>query len=458
MPGVTTPPGQIARQGRRSPFRALGPGLLFAGAAIGVSHLVQSTTAGALYGLSLIVMVVLAHAMKLPAMLFGPRYSAATGTSLLSAYRRQGRHALWTFAAINFGTMFTIQAAITLVTAAIVKFVVLDPLLAPALGTDVPLWAASLGMLALCAALLAAGGYRWLDLAMKILMVILALTTFLAAGLELTRLDPASVTLLPVIPEARADRIALVLFVVALVGWMPAPMDIAVWHSIWTLAKRDQTGCDPTRRECEVDFSVGYALCVLLAICFVVLGAGTMHARGIEPAASGPAFAAQLIDLYTEAIGAWVRPVIASCAVAAMLSTTLTVLDALPRTTVWLLRHLRADTDTHPGTEADPERHERDASTGFAYWAVLVVLSAGAMLIIVIATRRADWFRGLVDLATTLSFLGTPLLAWFNHRAMHDAAVPAAHRPGPGLRRWSLAGVWFWTAFAALFLWVRFIA
>ena len=32
----------------------LGPGLLFAGAAIGVSHLVQSTRAGADFGLSLI--------------------------------------------------------------------------------------------------------------------------------------------------------------------------------------------------------------------------------------------------------------------------------------------------------------------------------------------------------------------------------------------------------------------
>ena len=460
MPPVTPPPDEHDARSRPNPLRALGPGLLFAGAAIGVSHLVQSTTAGALYGLSLVIVVVLAHAMKLPAMLFGPRYSAATGTSLLSAYRRQGRHALWTFALINFGTMFTIQAAVTLVTAAIVKFVVLDPALAPVLGTGVPLWAASLGMLALCAALLAAGGYRWLDFAMKILMVVLALTTFLAAGLELTRLDPASVTLLPAIPEVHADRVALVLFVVALVGWMPAPMDIAVWHSIWTLAKRDQTGCDPTRHECELDFSVGYALCVLLAICFVVLGAGTMHAKGVEPAASGPAFAAQLIDLYTESIGPWVRPVIASCAVAAMLSTTLTVLDALPRTTVCLLRHLRADTDpvTDADTETVPERHDRDASTGFAYWAVLVVLCAGAMLIIAIATSRADWFRGLVDLATTLSFLGTPLLAWFNHRAMLAAEVPDAHRPGPGLRRWSLAGVWFWAAFAAVFLWIRFIA
>ena len=35
-------------------FKKLGPGLLFAGAAIGVSHLVQSTRAGADFGLGLL--------------------------------------------------------------------------------------------------------------------------------------------------------------------------------------------------------------------------------------------------------------------------------------------------------------------------------------------------------------------------------------------------------------------
>ena len=35
-------------------LKNLGPGLLFAGAAIGVSHLVQSTRAGADFGLGLI--------------------------------------------------------------------------------------------------------------------------------------------------------------------------------------------------------------------------------------------------------------------------------------------------------------------------------------------------------------------------------------------------------------------
>ena len=44
----------------------LGPGLLFAGAAIGVSHLVQSTRAGADFGWGLIWALLLVNIFKYP--------------------------------------------------------------------------------------------------------------------------------------------------------------------------------------------------------------------------------------------------------------------------------------------------------------------------------------------------------------------------------------------------------
>ncbi|MDA9312672.1 hypothetical protein N9515_07945 [Vicingaceae bacterium] len=44
----------------------LGPGLLYAGAAVGVSHLVQSTRAGANYGLLMILVVIAANVIKYP--------------------------------------------------------------------------------------------------------------------------------------------------------------------------------------------------------------------------------------------------------------------------------------------------------------------------------------------------------------------------------------------------------
>lgn len=47
-------------------LKKLGPGLLFAGAAIGVSHLVQSTRAGADFGFSLLWVLILSNIIKYP--------------------------------------------------------------------------------------------------------------------------------------------------------------------------------------------------------------------------------------------------------------------------------------------------------------------------------------------------------------------------------------------------------
>ena len=47
-------------------LKKLGPGLLFAGAAIGVSHLVQSTRAGADFGWGLLWALALSNLFKYP--------------------------------------------------------------------------------------------------------------------------------------------------------------------------------------------------------------------------------------------------------------------------------------------------------------------------------------------------------------------------------------------------------
>jgi len=77
-----------------SKLKNLGPGLLFAGAAIGVSHLVQSTRAGADFGLGLIWALVLVTLFKYPFFQYGPRYAAATGESLLDGYKKLGKGTL----------------------------------------------------------------------------------------------------------------------------------------------------------------------------------------------------------------------------------------------------------------------------------------------------------------------------------------------------------------------------
>lgn len=52
-------------------WRAFWPGILMASAAIGGSHLISSTQAGALYGWQLAIMIILANVFKYPFYRFG---------------------------------------------------------------------------------------------------------------------------------------------------------------------------------------------------------------------------------------------------------------------------------------------------------------------------------------------------------------------------------------------------
>ena len=97
----------------------LGPGLLFAGAAIGTSHLVQSTRAGASFGFGLLLVILAINALKYPAFRFGPDYVAATGRSLVSGYRSLGRWALLLLVISFLVVNMIVIAASALVTAGI---------------------------------------------------------------------------------------------------------------------------------------------------------------------------------------------------------------------------------------------------------------------------------------------------------------------------------------------------
>ena len=72
-------------------LKTLGPGILFASTAIGVSHLVQSTRAGADYSFGLLVAILIANLLKYPFFEYGSRYANSTGTSLIDGYQKIGK-------------------------------------------------------------------------------------------------------------------------------------------------------------------------------------------------------------------------------------------------------------------------------------------------------------------------------------------------------------------------------
>ena len=420
---------------QRSFIQVIGPGLLFAGSAVGVSHLVQSTRAGAMYGLALVLFILLSMLAKYPAFSFAPRYAVATGRSLLSAYRKQGLYALAVFALSTVLTMFIGTAANLLITAGLAK---------SAIGLEYGLLpiAASLSLAGM--ALLVLGHYHWLDLIIKVLVAFLTVSTVTATIISLPVIDwSLSGKLLP----SRFDTVT-VLFIAALVGWMPTPLDVSIWQSQWTVAKIRDTGYTPTQKEARLDFNVGYIATLVLALCFVILGTAVMHGSGARFEGNPAGFADQVIGLYEEALGKWSAFVVGIAALAVMFSTYLTILDGFPRALANLGLILNGNEETAQEDKATDKQRRR------YYWISMVIMVCGALAII-------SFFLGnlsrLVDFAATISFLGAPVFALLNHRAIFGNDVPEKARPGTVLRIWSKTGIAALIAFALLYLYLAYI-
>lgn len=411
----------------------LGPGLIFAAAAIGVSHLVQSTRAGAGWGVAMVAFIVGANLMKYPAFRFGPHYAAATNRSLLQGYRNQGSWALVVYGLLTLLTMFAVQAAVTLVTAGILK---------AWLELEASPLILSIILMGICMAILGIGHYRWLDRVVKFLMVILTLATVAATIAALPYIDWARERWF--LGAAEYDAKTL-MFLAALIGWMPSAVDVAVWNSLWTLAKSTDDGEPAELDSTMVDFHVGYVGTAILAVCFMLLGTGVMHGKGLVFESAAGKFASQVIDLYVLTLGDWSRPMIGVCAFAVMFSTTLAVLDGFPRAIGVLMTRFVRD-------EAPDDNDLTAPLARKSYWGAMVVLVIGAAFVI---GQLQSSLKTMVDAATTLSFLTAPLLAILNHRAVFGEEVPVDLQPKPYLRWWSIIGIVLMTVLAVGWLYLN---
>jgi Mn2+/Fe2+ NRAMP family transporter len=247
----------------------VGPGIIMAGAAIGVSHLIQSTRAGADYGFSLWWVWVLACLTKYPFLEFGPRYTAATGENLLLGYKKIGKGALPVFTLLTVLTMFIILASLTLVTAGLAEHL---------FHLNISMWSWSLIILMICVALTLIGNYPAIDRIMKIIMVILLVFTFAAVLFVFG--TPAPAKALAHTPPSYLTP-AGIAFIIAFMGWMPIPLDASVWQSIWAKEKFKQTGYQPTVREALFDYKLGFYSAGVVAVFFFLLGVLSCLGSGI---------------------------------------------------------------------------------------------------------------------------------------------------------------------------------
>ena len=397
-------------------LKSLGPGLLFAAAAVGVSHLVQSTRAGADFGFGLLWALLLANLFKYPFFQYGPRYAAATGNTLLDGYKKLGNGILVISYLISFITMFIIQAAVTIVTAGLAVNL---------FGTfDMVTW--SLLITGLSIIILLLGKYKLLDGMMKYVILLLTLCTIVAVSVALFKTEQ-TFNFQQIVPKGTVE----ITFLIAFLGWMPAPLDISIWQSIWLLEKEKTSHQKTTTKQAIFDFNVGYIGTIFLAVCFVILGALVMHNSGETFSNKGGVFAEQLIQLYTKNLGNFAYVFIAIAAFTTMFSTTITTLDASPRAM----------------TKANDLLFRSVVKLPYWFWIFLL----GIGTYIILRFFRDD--KGLmVKIATILSFLTAPFYAILNFILIAGKHTPKEHHPSIFMKILSFLGIVFLVGFSIWFL------
>lgn len=229
------------------------------------------------------------------------------------------------------------------------------------------------------------------------------------------------------------------LFIIALMGWMPTAVDLSAWNSLWTIARIKQTGYKPTLKETLTDFNLGYIISAVLSLCFVTLGAFMLYGTGTELPNSSGAFANSVIGLYTNFIGDWSYFIIAAAGFSIMFGTCIAVFDGYARSLERSVELLFLPDDNNLNTRK-------------VYNVSLAVTAIGAFAIVFFFGAK---LKSLVDLATTISFLIAPIIAIVNYKLVTGKLIPENAKPKLWLKGLSWAGIVFLTGFAVYFVWVK---
>ena len=410
--------------------KTAGPGVLFACTAIGVSHLVQSTRAGADFGLMILGFVILVTLLKYPFFEFSSRYANSTQTSIIDGYKKLGKPALWLYFILTVASMFFVTGAVGFVTAGFFENL---------FGIDFLGEWTVLILFAICVSILAIGKYNVLDSMIKIIAIVLLVST-VSAFLFVMYNGP--IEHVSGFQPKELWEISGIFFLLALMGWMPTAVDLSSWNSLWTIERMKQTNYKPTLKETLFEFRLAYLVTGILAIMFVVLGAFIFYGSGEELPNNNSLFAHKIVTLYTETIGDWSYIIIAASAFTVMFGTILAVFDGYSRS-------------LQKTVELIFTKKEDKIRTKFRtfYVIFLIILSSGAFVII---SQFQDNLKELVDFATVLSFVIAPVIAIFNFRLVTGKFLDKEHQPSLLLKLLSFAGIIFLLGFAVYFLIIKF--
>ena len=407
-------------------LKNLGPGLLFASMAIGTSHLVLSTKAGAQYGWLMVIPIILANVFKYPFFEFGIRYTNITNKTLIEGYLNRGKGYLWFYAAITLVTTFTILAALYTVTAGL--FINLCGI------SNVSISMVALGLFVFISSLLIIGKYRFLENSLKFVVSILFIALIVTTTLVIFKGQVEEVpnfTPTPIFNEVG------VLFLIGLMGWMPTTVEASSWVSLWSIEKWKTDGSKPSLRGSLQEFNIGYLMTAILAIFFMIIGWMTLYGTNTELSGNAVTFADQVVQLFTAHIGPWAYIFIAIAAFATMFSTCMTAHDAVARVSLDIIDLL----------------NPRVKLTGKKGYFALGVIILAVVNFVVITAFGANMGL-LVALATFVSFVVAPIIGYMNLKNVMSSEIPQNLKPKKGLQLLTYMGIVFLTVFSLIYFWM----
>lgn len=400
----------------KSKFAAMGPGILMASAAVGGSHIIASTQSGAIYGWQLAIIIIFANLFKYPFFRFGTQYTLANNKTLIEGYKEKGGFYLWVFFLLNVFATVINTAGVGIVTAAILSFILPKSWGLTISQLSIIVIASTWGFLLL-------GKYRLLDKVSKLIMIALTLATVAAVIIAAFKTKIVA----PDFVEASPWNLGSLAFIVALMGWMPAPIEISAINSMWVVAKKRFTKI--SYRDGLFDFNVGYIGTAILALVFLALGALVQYGTGEQVEQAGVKYIAQLIKMYSFAIGEWSAMLIAFIAFMCMLGTTITVIDGYSRANAEAFRILWNKTES--------------SQVQLNIWMTIAAVSG----IIIITMFMSDVAK-MLRFAMICSFVSTPIFAWLNL----SLVLKGEYRVKGGLLWLSIIGLVYLTGFALLFI------
>ena len=401
--------------------KTLGPGILFASTAIGVSHLVQSTRAGAKYGFGLLIFIIIANLFKYPFFEFASRYSNVKKVSIIEGYKTLSIWILWSYLIITILSMFFITSAVGAVTAGFLQNL---------FNTENLKIYNHIILFSICGSILIFGQYKSLDSIIKLIGFTLLVTTIISFILILFK-GPIESNLFPKISYNDSN----ILFIIALMGWMPTAVDLSSWNSLWTLERMKLSNYSPKLSETVFEFNLGYISSAILSICFITLGAYLMYGSDSEFSNNSALFANQVIQLYTASIGSWSYYIIAISSFSIMFGTCIAVFDGYARSASESIRLVQ----------------QKGIEDNKVYKIIIGLLVFGSTLIIYLFGSK---LKQLVDLATTISFLIAPFVAIANYTLVTKNFDKKA-RPKRWLQILAIIGIVYLIGFCLLFIYFK---